>query len=161
MFRSIALAGFASAVYAKKGGEEGSAAPETVTEATAEASAKKSIVPGKYAGKYKDGGSDALAEFIKSQCVGKDGFEFTAFFALCRKNGIAEAKVAEYEKAIADKKHGAQGRARMTLRNMLATPARKNGKLIALNGDEISIDLPKPALTGAAKAATEQQAATA
>ena len=110
---------------------------------------KKSIVPAKYAGKYK-GANDALAEFIKEQCSGKDGFEFTAFFTLCRKNGIAEDKVAHYEAQVAEKRHGSQGRARMTLRNMLATIARKEGKLVGLNDEEVAIEIAKPTLTGAA-----------
>lgn len=130
--------------------EAGSAAP---TE-------KKSIVPSKYSGKYKGGGSDALAEFIKTECTGKEGFEFTAFFALARKNGLPEEKVAHYEGQIAEKRHGAQGRARMTLRNMLATIARKNGKLTGLNDEETAIDLPKPAVSGAAAKAQEQAAET-
>lgn len=119
---------------------------------------KKSIVPSKYAGKYKGGGSDALAAFINEQCTGKEGFEFSAFFALARKNGLPEEKVSHYEGQIAEKRHGAQGRARMTLRNMLATIARKNGKLVGLNGEETDIDLPKPAVTGAAARAQEQAA---
>ncbi len=41
----------------------------------------------------------------------------------------------------------------MTLRNMLATIVRKNGKATGLDEGEVAIDLPKPALTGAAKAA--------
>lgn len=110
----------------------------------------KSIVPSKYGNKYKNGGSDALAEFIKTQASGKDGFEYPAFFALCRKNGIAEDKVAHYEKLVNDKAHGSQGRARMTLRNMLATLARKNGKLVGLDDNEVELDMPKPAVTGAA-----------
>lgn len=152
----------AMAMFAKKGGDEGTDAPtETVeipTEPVAAEKSTKSIVPSKYAGKYKDGGSDALAEFIKSQAVGKDGFEFSAFFELCRKNDIAEEKVAHYEKMVAAKEHGAEGRARMTLRNMLATPARKNGKLVALDGTEVAIDLPKPAVSGAAAKAQETAA---
>lgn len=120
---------------------------------------KKSIVPSKYAGKYKDGGSDALAEFIKQQCTGKEGFEFSAFFQLCRKNGLDEAKVKNYEDLIAAKAHGAEGRARMTLRNMLATPARKNGKLIALDGTETPVEVAKPAVSGAAAKAQENAAA--
>jgi hypothetical protein len=132
----------------------------TAAEAPATEKSTKSIVPSKYAGKYKDGGSDALAEFIKSQAVGKDGFEFSAFFELCRKNGIAEEKVAHYEGMVARKEHGAEGRARMTLRNMLATPARKNGKLVALDGTEVAIDLPKPAVSGAAAKAQENAAVT-
>jgi len=133
----------------------------TQTEAPAvEAKSTKSIVPSKYSGKYKNGGSDALAEFIKKEASGKDGFEFPAFFALCRKNGIDEAKVAHYEKLVADKAHGAEGRARMTLRNMLATPARKNGKLVALDGTEVEVVVAKQAVTGAAAKAQEQSAAT-
>lgn len=119
----------------------------------AEVKERKSIVPSKYGNKYKNGGSDALAEFINKECTGKEGFEYGAFFTLCRKNGIAEDKVAHYEGQVAEKRHGAQGRARMTLRNMLATLARKNGKLVGLNGDETAIDLPKPAVSGAAAAA--------
>lgn len=134
---------------------------EVTTEApAAEATEKKSIVPSKYAGKYKDGGSDALATFIKEQCTGKEGFEFPAFFALARKNGLPEEKVAHYEGQVAEKRHGAQGRARMTLRNMLATIARKNGKLVGLNDAETAIDLPKPAVSGAA-AKAQEDAATA
>lgn len=136
--------------------KENTAAAETQDSADTESQKEsKSIVPSKYAGKYKGGGSDALAEFIKSQCVGKDGFEFTAFFELCKKNGIDAAKVDHYKSLVEAKAHGAEGRARMTLRNMLATPARKNGKLVALDGTEVSIDMPKPALTGAAAKAAE------
>jgi hypothetical protein len=141
---------------------------ETVEQPVAEAApvaaekTTKSIVPAKYAGKYKGGGSDPLAEFIKSQSTGKDGFEFTAFFTLCRKNGLPEDKVAHYESQVAEKLQGANGRARMTLRNMLATIARKNGKLIALNGEEVEVAVAKPAVSGAAaaaqaSAATEEQ----
>lgn len=117
---------------------EGTEAVETTEKVTG----KGSIVPNKYAGKYKDGGSDALAEFIKAECAGKDGFEFTAFFALCRKNGLVDAHVAPYEQAIAAKAHGAEGRARMTLRNRLASIARKNGHLVRLNDEQVSISLP-------------------
>src|SRR6478752_2168616 len=117
----------------------------------AEAKERKSIVPAKYGNKYKNGGTDELAVFINAQASGKEGFEYPAFFALCRKNGIAEDKVAHYEAQVAEKRHGAQGRARMTLRNMLATLARKNGKALALDGSEVAISLPKAALGGAAK----------
>jgi hypothetical protein len=128
-------------------------------DAAAPAEAKKSIVPSKYSGKYKDGGVDALAEFIKAQCTGKEGFEFPAFFTLCRKNGLAEDKVAHYESQVAEKRHGSQGRARMTLRNMLATLVRKNGKLVGLNGEETALTLPKQAVSGAAAKAQEAAAA--
>jgi len=153
---SASKLGLMAAVCMSAAAEAGSAespAPE------AEAKEKKSIVPAKYAGKYKNGGSDVLAEFIKTECSGKEGFEFGAFFALARKNGIDEAKVAHYEGQVAEKVHGANGRARMTLRNMLATFARKNGKLIRLNGDEQTIDLPKQAVSGAAAKAQESAAA--
>lgn len=121
----------------------------------------KSIVPSKYAGRYKNGGEDPLALFIKEQCATKEGFSFPNFFDLCRRNGIAEDKVAHYEGQVAEKRHGAEGRARMTLRNMLATFVRKNGKVVALDGEEVELNLPKPALTGAAKAAAEKATDTA
>ena len=116
----------------------------------------KSIVPSKYASRYKNGGDDALAVFIKQQCTTQEGFQFGAFFDLCRKNGIAEDKVAHYQGQVAENRHGAQGRARMTLRNMLATFVRKNGKAVALDGSEVPLSLPKAALTGAAKAAADK-----
>src|SRR5580765_2355176 len=87
----------------------------------------KSIVPAKYAGRYKGGGSDSLADFINEQCKGKDGFEYPAFFELCRLNGVSEEQIQKYQEQIAEKRHGSQGRTRMTLRNMLATVARNNG----------------------------------
>ena len=116
----------------------------------------KSIVPSKYAGRYKNGGEDELANFIKSQCTTQQGFEFDRFFELCAKNGIAEDKVAHYKQQVAEKRHGAEGRARMTLRNMLATFVRKNGKAVTLDGQEVPLSLPKAALTGAAKAAQDR-----
>lgn len=132
--------------------------------AVADAPAKgpsKSIVPNKYGDKYKNGGSDVLADFIKAQCTGKDGFEFSAFFVLCRANKLPEDKVAHYEAEIAAKKHGAEGRTRMTLRNMLAAIARKNGELVGIDGTTVTkLDLPKPATTGAAKAAQTKAAET-
>lgn len=151
---SLALAAL---INFAKNNDEGSAESQAAPAET-EATEKKSIVPSKYAGKYKNGGSDELAEFIKAQSTGKEGFEFTAFFTLCRKNGLPEDKVAAYEGQIAEKRHGAQGRARMTLRNMLATIARKNGKLVGLNDEETAINLPKPAVSGAAAKAQETAA---
>lgn len=156
---SLAIASLV--MFAKRGGDEGAEAPaETITEEVAadpvaETKTSKSIVPSKYAGKYKGGGSDVMANFIKSQAEGKDGFEFPAFFQLCRLNGLDETKVAHYESLVASKVQGANGRARMTLRNMLETPARKNGKLVNLAGEEVAIELPKRALGGAAAAAKE------
>jgi fructose-specific component phosphotransferase system IIB-like protein len=113
----------------------------------------KSIVPAGWKSK-----NDDLAKFIDNQCSGKEGFEYPAFFSICRKNGIDEAKVKHYEELVASKAHGSQGRAKMTLRNMLATIARKNGKLVGLNDEEVAIDLPKPALGGAAAKAAEAKA---
>jgi hypothetical protein len=134
---------------------------ENLNAETSADSAKKSIVPAKYAGKYKDGGSDALAEFINDQCSGKDGFEYPAFFLLCRNNiagNLTEEKIAHYEGLVAEKAHGSQGRARMTLRNMLATICRKQGHLIGLDGEQHEINIPKPAVSGAAAKAKQEQA---
>jgi len=130
-------------------------APATETKTT------KSIVPSKYAGRYKNGGDDPLAVFIKEQCVRDGNFSFDAFFELCEKNGIAQEKVDHYKGQVAEKRHGAEGRARMTLRNMLATFVRKNGKAMGLDGVEVELNLPKPALTGAAKAAADKSTETA
>ena len=118
----------------------------------------KSIVPKRYAGKYK-GDNDELAKFIRAECTVDNKFSFDRFFDLCSANGISAEQVAKYKGAIDAKAHGAQGRTRMTLRNMLATSARKNGKLTNLNGEEVAVSLPKVALTGAAKAASESAAA--
>jgi len=136
--------------------------PAPVTEtapAPAEEKKTKSIVPARYAGKYKKGGVDSLAEFINAQCSEKGTFDFAKFWDLCKKNGLPTEKVDHYAGQVAEKRHGAQGRARMTLRNMLATIVRKDGKLIALDGSEATLSLPKPTLSGAA-AAAKQGAAT-
>jgi plasmid stability protein len=127
----------------------------TDTDTNAETKTTKSIVPSKYSGRYKNGGDDALAKFIKEQSIVDGNFQFDRFFELCARNGIADEKVEHYRAQVAEKRHGAEGRARMTLRNMLATIVRKNGKALGLDGSEVAIDLPKPALTGAAKAASE------
>jgi hypothetical protein len=138
---------------------------ETETEAVAEEAAVKkgSIVPSKYGNKYKNGGSDVLAEFINAQAKGNSGFEYPAFFELCRKNGVPAEQVNKYEGQVAAKQHGANGRARMTLRNMLATVARKNGGLVGLDDQKVAMDLPKPTVPTRAKkqetASTEEQAA--
>jgi hypothetical protein len=99
--------------------------------------------------------------FIKEQCVQDGTFSFDSFFELCSANGIAQDKVDHYKGQVAEKRHGAEGRARMTLRNMLATFVRKNGKAVGLDGVEVEINLPKPALTGAAKAAAEKSTESA
>jgi len=130
-------------------------------ETATEPKATKSIVPSKYSGRYKNGGEDALAQFIKSQCTVDGAFSFDRFFELCSANGIAQEKVDHYKNQVAEKRHGAEGRARMTLRNMLATFARKNGKLVGLDGNEEEVSLPKAALTGAAKAAAEAKSSAA
>ena len=135
---------------------------ETNTAPAEEAPAKttKSIVPSKYSGRYKNGGEGPLAEFIKTQCTHESVFSFDRFFDLCLKNGLPQDKVDHYRGQVAEKRHGAEGRTRMTLRNMLATIARKNGKLTGLDDEEVEIDLPKAVLTGAAaKAAANKQAA--
>jgi hypothetical protein len=118
----------------------------------------KSIVPAKYAGRYKDGGSDALAQFINAECKGTDGFDYDKFFDLCRINGLPDEKVSHYEDQVNTKKLGSQGRARMTLRNMLATIARKNGQLKALDDGLVEVELPKMALAGAAAKAKQETA---
>lgn len=130
---------------------------ENTATASTEAKSTKSIVPKKYAGKYKNGGDDPLAMFIKEQCVEAGNFSFDKFFELCAKNGVAQDKVDHYKAQVTEKRHGAEGRARMTLRNMLATFVRKNNKAVALDGSEVEITLPKPALSGAAKAAKEAE----
>lgn len=140
---------------------ENAVTTETTTAENATPTKGKSIVPSKYAGKYKGGGSDDLANFINDQCKSSDGsFSFPTFFQLCRDNGIDDTKVAHYATQVAEKRHGAEGRARMTLRNMLATTARKNGKLVGLNGTEVEINLPKPAVSGAAAKAKAANEAT-
>jgi len=121
----------------------------------------KSIVPARYAGRYKAGGSDALAEFINAQCKGKDGFEYEAFFELALKNGVSQEQVDKYRGQVAEKRHGSQGRARMTLRNMIATNVRKTGKAIGLDDSETAIELAKPVLSGAAAKAKDAKAGEA
>jgi hypothetical protein len=133
---------------------------EAPKEEATEEKKTKSIVPSKYSGRYKNGGEDPLALFIKEQCASQDGFNFDKFFELCANNGVPQDKVDHYKGQVEEKRHGAQGRARMTLRNMLATIVRKNGKATGLDGSEVAIDLPKAALGGAAKAAAEKATST-
>lgn len=153
--KSLYSTGLATAMIALAAADASAAAGSADT--------KKSIVPTKYAGKYKGGGSDALAEFIKGQATGKEGFEFQAFFSLCRANiggTLTEEKIKHYEDLVASKAHGAEGRARMTLRNMLATIARKNGELVGLDGNKHAVEVAKPTVSGAAAKAQETAAAT-
>lgn len=128
-------------------------APAAVNAAQEPAKVSKSVVPSKYAGKYKSGGAAynaPLAVFIREQCGEGDKFEFPAFFSLCRKNGIPEEKVAHYEALVETKANGVNGRARMTLANMLRAKARKDQKLVGLNDESYDVPEPKVAVTGAA-----------
>ena len=97
--------------------------------------------------------------FTMSNAAGKEGFIYGKFFELCRNNGLPDDKVSMYEGQVEAKRLGSQGRARMTLRNMLATIVRRDGKLKDLDGDEVDIALPKTVLTGAAAAAKAKQEA--
>ena len=135
----------------------------TETEAKDQSAPKvtKSIVPSKYSSKYKDGGTDELATFIKAQCTDNGNFSFDKFFELCAKNGVPQEKVDHYKAQVAEKRHGAEGRARMTLRNIMATTVRKEGKAIGLDGAEVGISLPKAVLAGAAAKAAEAAEAKA
>ena len=118
--------------------------------------ATKSIVPAKYANKYKGGGSGNTAAFINGQVGSDDGIVFPSFFELCRKNNIPEEQVAKYEGQVAEGQHGSQGRARMTLGNMLRAKARKDGKLVNLNGQDVELNEPKLVVSGAAARKQEQ-----
>jgi hypothetical protein len=118
----------------------------------------KSIVNPKYAGKYKGGNEDALAQFINDQCKGSDGFDYNSFFELSLKNGVPQEQIDKYRPQIEEKRHGSQGRTRMTLRNIIATNVRKTGKAIALDGTEVSLHLDKPQVTGAAATAKDSKA---
>lgn len=119
----------------------------------------KSIVPAKYAGRYKGGGNDDLAFFINEQCKGQDGFDYNKFWQLCKDNGLPEDKVDHYAGQVAEKRLGSHGRSRMTLRNMLATIARKDGKLKNLAGELVEVKVEKAAVSGAAAKAQESKAA--
>lgn len=134
---------------------EGAAAGAVAEAPTDTAKSNKSIVPSKYGDKYKGGGVDELAKFINDQCADKSGFVYASFFELCKKNGLPAEKVDHYATQVAEKRHGSQGRARMTLRNMLATLARKNGHLIGLDGNSVAISISKPPVSGAAEKAHE------
>lgn len=131
---------------------------EDNTTVETEAKERKSIVPSKYGNKYKKGGNDELAQFINSQCTVDNEFDFGRFFSLCRENGLPEEKVGHYEAQVNEKRHGSQGRARMTLRNMLATIVRKNGKLVGLDGDEHELTVPALPVRQKAEAETAEAA---
>ena len=135
------------------------AASEAPAAEAAPAKANKSIVPSKYAGKYKKP-MDELAKFLDDNATTEGTLDPIKLFAICRANGIADAHIEPYEKAVADKAHGASGRARMTLRNRLATIVRKEGGLVVeKDGAKTAIHLAPLATVGAAKAAEEAKAA--
>jgi hypothetical protein len=115
-----------------------------MAETSTEEKVQKSIVPSKYAGRYRRGGSDALAAFINEQCTVDGKFSFDKFWDLCRANELPETEVEKYADQVADKKFGAPGRARMTLRNRLAAIARKEGGLKNLKGRTVPISLTRP-----------------
>lgn len=131
----------------------------SVAEEGAAAAPAKSIVPARYAGKYKNGGSGPVPEFIKSQAYDQGAIVLESFWALCRKNELPEDKVEHYIQLVEDKAQGANGKARMTLGNMLAAKARKQGFLIDLAGNQVELDVPKPTLSGAAAKAAETKVA--
>lgn len=149
---ALAASALAMPMFAAETG--GAAAGETET-------APKSIVPNKYAGKYKGGGSDPAAEFIKEKTYDKGAVVLSSLYALCRQNlegTLTEEQVAKFEAQTEVEKpaQGAAGRARMTLGNMLRARARKNGGLKDLNGEFVAIEgLEKPAVSGAAAKAQE------
>lgn len=127
----------------------------TTTETPATEPAKtKSIVPAGWKSK-----NDDLKQFIDKECADDKGaFTFDKFAELAKKNGVDAAKVDHYIGVVASKAHGAEGRAKMTVRNMLATLVRKNSKIVGLDGTETPMTLAKPAVSGAAAAAKEAAA---
>ncbi len=102
----------------------------------------KSIVPTKYAGKYKGGGSDALAVFINEQSTVEGKFSFDRFFELCKANGVVATEVDKYKAQVDQKIGGAAGRARMTLRNRLTPIARSGKGMKGLDGETYDVKLP-------------------
>lgn len=133
------------------------------TETTQTETVKKSIVPPKYNdGRYKNGGSDPVAEFIKEKTYDKGEVVLSSFYALCRANvggTLTEEKIAHYEAQTEVEKpaQGSAGRARMTLGNMLRAKARKDGSLKDLSGNTVTFEgLAKPAVSGAAAKAKEE-----
>lgn len=136
---------------AKKEAEKNTAAVDTAAEET---KSVKSIVPSKYAGKYKGGGSDELAQFINQQCTVENKFSYDKFFELCRTNGVADEHIKPYADAITAKAHGAQGRTRMTLRNRLAAIGRHAGNVLkGLDGESYTLNIPAPVTPVREKAA--------
>ncbi len=97
------------------------------------------IVSSKYAGKL---GADSLAKFVAEECKDDQGKQdHSRFFKLCRANGLPEEKVSHYEEQVlTEKRKGAPGRARMTLRNMLAGKLRNEGYLFGNDGIKYPID---------------------
>lgn len=121
----------------------------------------KSIVPSKYAGKYKNGGSGPTAMFIKEQSYAEGACDFPKFFELCAKNGVPAEKITHFQNLIADPAaHGSKGKARMTLGNMLIAKARKGEGLVGLDGQTYDVKEEKAAVTGAAAKAQETATGT-
>jgi hypothetical protein len=102
----------------------------------------KSIVPARYAGRYKGGGSSPTADFINTQCKDEKGLSFDKFFDLCSANGISDVEVNKYKSQVDAKVGGSAGRARMTLGNRLVAIARKHQKLVGLDGEEHEVAQP-------------------
>jgi hypothetical protein len=128
-----------------------------MTDEQTETKERKSIVPAGWKSK-----NDELRQYVDKNCVTDGKFDFDKFFALAAKNGVPEEQVTKYKEVVASNAHGAQGRAKMTVRNMLANIVRKAGKLIDIDGNDVPMELPKPTLSGAAakaKADSEQEAA--
>jgi len=129
-------------------------APEPAAE---EKKATKSIVNARYVGKYKKGGNDDLAVFINEQCTDEKThvFDWAKFFDLCRANGLGEKEGVDHyqEQVLVEKRNGAAGRARMTLRNRLAAIVRRDKRLKGLDGDLFDINLPALPKVGVAKEA--------
>jgi hypothetical protein len=105
--------------------------------------------------RHRDGNSPALGAFIDSQCGAGVQFEYAKFFDLCEVNGFDRRSVDQYRAQVLVEKRNA-GRAHMLFRNRLAQNARETGKLLDLNGNEVSIDLSeRPATRGPDTAASE------
>lgn len=81
--------------------------------------------------KHEDSCGDDLAQFLGSEFKDKDGkFMPAEFIAFVEENGIEPGEFRAITRKSGDLPHGLMGRARMTLRNRLASLVRKNGHLI-------------------------------
>lgn len=114
--------------------------------AEAETESKSIINTKKYS--YKRGQGSPTALFIEQHCVPTEGdsknqLDFDAFFTLCEKNELPQEKIDNFRKQIAENAHGAPGRARMTLGNMLAAKARKDQALVDPKGKKQKVEQPQ------------------